>query len=549
MARLKTSQLAPAALTVTITLIVLKLTGSPLLATYSVWRVTSLAIIIPFGLIFTWILWIYPVFLDPLRKIPGVKGGKPLIGYLLEQRRRPVSNLLKDWMLQGEHQGLFRVPHVLGSNVILTCNTEVLSEIFVTKAYDFEKTKAGVQILRVVLGDGLVTTEGDIHKFQRKKVNPMFSARRIKNMHHLLWSKASSLADCVKDELHSKASTNERDVIEVGHWASRTTLDIIGTAAFGYDLDTLRHPDNELAEMYAWLFEPTRRMTIWFGLNLLGFPRSLMKLIPWDMEQQVYEKSQGLRRICQGFIDNKRKVIEKQEIPSVDILSHLIESNCFSDKELVDQLLTFLAAGHETTSSAFSWTLYTLATHPTYQSRLRHELATTLPEDPSATDPLTLASTLESLPLLNGICSEVQRLWPSVPQTVRVTNRDTSLGNYFIPKDTVVATSIWFFNRLPSLWGPRAEEFLPERWIDEASGKPNNHGGAKNNYASMTFLHGPRNCIGQGLSKAELRVLVAVWVRNFEFEMARPEEEVVPVGNVTIKPKGGLDLRMKIVGA
>lgn len=80
-----------------------------------------------------------------------------------------------------------------------------------------------------------------------------------------------------------------------------------------------------------------------------------------------------------------------------------------------------------------------------------------------------------------------------------------------------------------------------------ATGKPNNNGGAESNYALLTFLHGPRSCIGQGFARAELRALVAAWVLSFEFEMARLGEVLVPEGMVTVKPRGGLHLRVKFV--
>ena len=101
-------------------------------------------------------------------------------------------------------------------------------------------------------------------------------------------------------------------------------------------------------------------------------------------------------------------------------------------------------------------------------------------------------------------------------------------------------------NRSPELWGDNAEDFVPERWIDD--GKPNNSGGAGSNYSLLTFLHGPRSCIGQGFAKAELRCLVAAFICAFEWELNMKGKDIIPAGVITIKPKNGLHLRLKSLG-
>jgi cytochrome P450 len=103
--------------------------------------------------------------------------------------------------------------------------------------------------------------------------------------------------------------------------------------------------------------------------------------------------------------------------------------------------------------------------------------------------------------------------------------------------------SPWAVNRSTEFWGAQAEKFVPDRWID--NGLPNNTGGATNNFVNLTFLHGPRSCIGQGFAKAELRCLVAAFVHAFEFNtnVTHP----TPSGAITIKPKGGMPLYLKAV--
>ena len=105
--------------------------------------------------------------------------------------------------------------------------------------------------------------------------------------------------------------------------------------------------------------------------------------------------------------------------------------------------------------------------------------------------------------------------------------------------------SPWAVNRQRELWGDDAEEFKPERWIED--GKPNNSGGADSNYSLLTFLHGPRSCIGQGFAKAELRCLVAAFIKVFSWELDM-KEDPVPAGVITIKPEKGLHVKLNTVG-
>lgn len=204
---------------------------------------------------------------------------------------------------------------------------------------------------------------------------------------------------------------------------------------------------------------------------------------------------------------------------------------------------------HETTSSMFTWVLAVLAQNPDFQARLRAELREHIaPEalrDPNA----DLATTLESLPYLNAICAETSRLFPTVPMTRRIAIRDTQIMGLPVRKGTHFRMPIWWLNRSPALWGPDATQFRPERWIDADTGRPNNHGGAESNFALLTFLHGARSCIGQGFAKAELRCLLAAWVLSFDFSIANPAEVLIPEGVVTIKPKNGLNLRVKLAAA
>jgi cytochrome P450 len=154
---------------------------------------------------------------------------------------------------------------------------------------------------------------------------------------------------------------------------------------------------------------------------------------------------------------------------------------------------------------------------------------------------------LENLPYLNAVCNEVLRFIPPVPLIRRVATIPTTILGQEIPVGTQVLLCPYAISRSPELWGPDAGGFKPERWISPETGKANNDGGMESNYANLTFSHGPRSCIGQGFAKAELRTLVAVFVARLRFALAKPAEDVVPVGIVSVRPKDGLVLRLESV--
>jgi cytochrome P450 len=184
-----------------------------------------------------------------------------------------------------------------------------------------------------------------------------------------------------------------------------------------------------------------------------------------------------------------------------------------------------------------------LAKHQDLQEKLREEIREAFSDVSNQDQPADLAGVLEPLPYLNGVMNETLRLYPTVPITMRQAIRDSDLGGQPIPKGVTVILSMWQMNRSPEVWGEEAGEFRPERWITD--GKPNTNGGAPSNYEFLTFLHGPRSCIGQGFAKAEMRCLLASMVRSFSWELAMEESKIIPQGVITIKPANGLLIKAR----
>lgn len=179
--------------------------------------------------------------------------------------------------------------------------------------------------------------------------------------------------------------------------------------------------------------------------------------------------------------------------------------------------------------------------NPECQDKLYAELSANLPSE--GID----HNTFDNLPYLNGVCEEVLRLFPTVPVTIREVSNDTIMCGVPVPKDTVILIVPHAVNRNPRFWGPDAEKFQPERWIDiavDGSQKTNKHGGTESNLCGMTFLHGNRSCIGKDFAKAELKCAVASMFSRYRVTMFKPEEEVKVIGTITTMPDVGMKVKL-----
>lgn len=341
----------------------------------------------------------------------------------------------------------------------------------------------------------------------------------------------------IEKHIQSKSGDN---LVIMGDWASRATLDIVGVAGMDQDFHSLRDPSNKLNEQYRRiLIEPSRLMRFVTLLGLFVMDLRLIVKLPLNRNIEIKAASEYIRTVARQIIRQKKEKMKKQKeaASDVDIISVALRSGAFSEENLVDQMMTFLAAGHETTSSALQWAIYALCKHPEMQTRLREEVRANLPPISVEDRTPASASAIDSLPYLNAFCHEVLRYYPSVPITVREASRDTTIVGSPIPKGTIILLAPEAINRSTQFWGPDANEFNPERWMGPGRA---NTGGADSNYAFMSFIHGPRSCIGQGFAKGELACLVAVTVGKFHMELEDPDAELLLKRGVTVSPKDGV---------
>lgn len=311
---------------------------------------------------------------------------------------------------------------------------------------------------------------------------------------------------------------------------------------------------------------PTR---YFFTIQAQAGSPSKMLTVSFFSIQHTSELKRGsntIKATCRHMIQAKRDQLASQTYPGRDILSIAIASGGFSNDDLVNQLMTFLAAGHETSAAAMSWCLYELCHSSHIQHRIREEIRIYIPAQhfETGTNELNIsreefqATYIDRCAYLHAFCSEILRLYPPAPLTMRVAVRDTSIAETQIPKGTTIIIAPWAVNTSIELWGEDAHVFRPERWLSpQVERQQQKFTGPETPYAFLTFLHGPRSCIGQSFARAELACLVAAWVGAFETEFAEPEvgckdedglyvAGVKLVTGISARP-GGLKVRIRKV--
>ncbi|KAI1386568.1 cytochrome P450 [Hypoxylon trugodes] len=506
-----------------------------------------------------WAVILYPKFFSPLRGLPEPTGNSWLMGQLPTIQKYPTGIPQRKWIATIPNDGIIRYLAGFNEERLLITGPKALAEVLVTKNYEFVKPYSIRFGLSRLLGVGILLAEGDEHKFQRKGLMPAFAFRHVKDLYPGFWRKGREVVQAMSKQIiadtQSEGSVqdpekaNKTAVIDVGNWASRVTLDIIGSSGLGRDFGAIQHPDTELNQTYRRVFKPTRQGQM---LQMLAvfLPDWLIGRIPVQRNHDINAAAQTIRNICRDLIREKKDKLSRKELTDRDILAVALESGVFTEDNLVDQLMTFLAAGHETTASAMTWAIYLLSKYPDIQKRLRAEIRERLP--PIDSDQEVTSLEIDHMPYLNAVCNEVLRYYAPVPLTRREAAVDTEILGQKVPKGTSIMLSPWATNFDPNLWGPDAHEFNPDRWMPKGpDDKRGASGGASSNYAFLTFLHGPRSCIGLAFARAEFACLLATWAGRFEFALKNKEEiderKIVIKGGITARPHNGMHVYATIV--
>ncbi|PWY95015.1 cytochrome P450 [Aspergillus sclerotioniger CBS 115572] len=501
----------------------------------------------PLLLLLAWVTWsrfIWPNFCSPLRHLPSPNGGVWSLNQRLRLYTEPRGRPQCDWVNSIPNNGLIRYRTLLNSDRLLVTSPEAFAEVLTTKCYDFKKPRWLVNELKQVLGVGLLLAEGNEHQTQRKILAPAFSFRHIKNLYAVFWDKSREVVATMTDHLSSaeqltaqranRSTPVTTGILDIAEWASRATLDMIGIAGMGRDFGAVRDPNTGLMRAYSLVFHSSKR-SIFLAILRLFFPGWLVDWLPLRRNKDIQDAARTIRGVCAELIRQESEHLrDSGALDNRNILSVALQNGGFSEDHLIDQLMTFLAAGHETTATAITWAIYSLCVHPGVQTTLRREIRERLPSPDNYASNFT-SHNIDTMVHLNAVCDEVLRYFSPVPLTVREAAIDTTILAQPVPKGTKIMLVPRATNRDANLWGLDAREFNPDRWMASDD---------RSNYATMTFLHGPRSCIGRSFAKAQFAILLAALVGRFEFELKDEqlldERNMKVTRSVTARPANGL---------
>lgn len=490
-------------------------------------------------------------FTSPLRDLPSPPNPSWLYGNLQEISEAENSVRQEAWVQ--EYGTTLKYKGWFSRDRVYTIDMRAMNHIL-THSYDFPKPPLARWSLSQILGAGLLVVEGEQHRQQRRILNPAFGPAQIRGLTEVFVEKAYELRTMWNAELEKHGAPAR---IDVHAGLSRATLDVIGLAGFNYELGSLSvdGSTNELNSAFAVMFQALSGSQISF-IRMLKAYIPLLRVIPDRVSRRTAAAQKVTRRIGLQLIAEKKAEIakaaqhgEKDTLRSRDLLTLLMRANMstdipenqrLSDEDVLAQVPTFLVAGHETTSNATAWCLYALAGAPDVQARLREELLAWPTDNPTMDE-------LNELPYLDMVVRETMRLHAPVAATIRVAAKDevVPLGKPYtdrhgqvhdsvtIPKGSPVLIPILAMNRSKELWGEDSFEFKPERW--EAIPEPVEHMPGVWSHM-MSFLGGPRACIGYRFSLVEMKALVFVLVRAFEFEYAVPTSEITKKQAIVQRP-------------
>lgn len=436
----------------------------------------------------------------------------------------------------------------------------------------YHKPEEARYILGELLGEGLLFSEGADHKRQRRIMNPAFGIIHIREMTGIFVSKSSELRDALEEQISRTQDQSESTVVDMVSYLSCTTLDIIGLAGFDYSFESLSHLANndrngsELSSAFNKLLASAAKFST---LSILKRVFSILRIITFDERSRAVNQSKAVvSKIGKQLIEEKRRALQssKEDGRAKDLLTLLIKANLtdaseggdrqLSDEEVVNQIPTFLIAGHETTSTATSWALYSLAMHPDIQQKLREEMLGLPIEQPTMED-------LNSLAYLDRVAREILRIHSVVAATVRVASHedvvplDTPFTDKYgkvhdgihVKKGDAIVIPVKLVNTLESIWGPDAREFNPDRWLDLPKATQAIPGVWGN---QLSFIGGPRSCIGFRFAIVEMKALLFSLIRSFEFELAVSPDQVIQRASIVTRPalrsepEKGFQLPMRI---
>jgi len=435
-------------------------------------------------------------------KLPPGPKGRPIIGNVFEPRGDAIGYFTKCFRDYGDIVFL----RFLGVPMCLINRPDCIESVLVTQNNNFEKSK-DYRALRRVLGNGLLTSEGEFWRRQRKLVQPAFHQFRIAAYAEVMVAYTERMLASWKDG-------EERDIHEA---MMRLTLDIVAKTLF--DTDVSREAEDVGAALQVLMNKFFRQA---------GFALLLPRSIPIPTTRHLRRAVGQLDKVIYEIIRRRRAGTSASD----DLLSVLLQAQDdeglgMTDRQLHDEIMTLFLAGHETTANALSWTWLQLGQHPEVEEKLSEELRRVLAgRAPTAAD-------LPRLTYTDMVLREAMRLYPPVWVIGRRALAPFRMGEYELPAETNVLMSQLITHR-DARYFPEPERFDPDRW------RPSDPRYVSlPRFAYFPFGGGPRVCVGAGFAMMEAVLLLAAIAQKFRLTLV-PGQNVKYLPSVTLRPKSGI---------
>lgn len=425
---------------------------------------------------------------NKLSKIPLIAGGLPFLGHILEMLKGPPWDIMSDWVLT--KGPIIRFKFFFGNFVAIN-DHNMIKHVFNTNFRNYRKDLDTYGPFLCLLGTGLVTSEGDLWKRQRDLISPAFRVEILEDATRI----AKEASDRLSEKLEKVRGTGE--VVEIAEEFRKLTLQVIGEAVLSM---TAEESNKVFPELYLPIVEEANLRT-WYPYRPYLPTRANFRYM-----RAVYE----LNTFVTDMIKRRRAEFLKGDRKD-DILDRILDANKDGKWDnaaiiqLRDEIKTFLFAGHETSSTMMTWTLYELTQNPDCLEKAMAE-ARSLLTDNGDLPPFETCK--DGFNYIVNCEKEALRKYSIVPVVTRVAAADDKIGEYDIPAGTRIAIPIQAVHHDPTTW-PNPDSFDPERFTE-----------AFPTYAWLPFIAGPRSCVGQYFSLLETKLVLALLIHRFKFTPA-----------------------------
>jgi cytochrome P450 len=432
---------------------------------------------------------------------------------MAEVRRDPIAAIARHWREYGDAVEIrYSVPPHWRSYMFF--HPDDIKYVLQEHHRNFGKGIVFAKLKRIA-GEGLVFSDGELWRRQRKLIQPAFHRERIVAMADMMVDRTAALLDRWTAHAHSGRP------LDAAAEMSQLTLEIVSKALFGTDL-------GDEAEEFADAV--TAAMT--YANHLMNHFVNLPLFVPTAANRNGAHAIARVDRVVARVIELRRRGTPTHH----DLLGMLInardaETNeAMDDKQLRDEIVTFLVAGHETTALALSWAWHLLAQNPEAEQRLHAQVDAVLDNDSVS------ISGLAALSYARMVIDESLRLYPPAWATSREAREDDVIGGFRVPARAVITLSPYVTHRHPAFWD-EPERFDPERFTPERSAQ-------RPEFAYFPFGGGPRGCVGKQFAMIEGQIVLAMIARRFRLHSV-PGHPVEANPILTLRPRHGLMMTLE----